>query len=344
MLQQPPHRTWMRMSLLTIAFGWFLAPMVLECRALAQEEAKGPWVTAIAVDGASQQVLAATGTGLPLRASNLMWAESGSKELKPVAEFPASLWRVILNGDQAIVSDYSGTIHSGPRNAKEGWQAWEPKLRWSRALLMLDAQRLLVGTEDGKLVVGDVATRKFGSPIDGHAAAIFNLSLSADKQWVVSSGGDGVVKIWRSTDLGMVREIKVGSHAVWDAMLTQDGSSIITADAGRRVQRYDATSGQFQVCITSLPDWATCLCRLDNESFAVGCLNGKVFIIDATHSRPAAVLTAARSGVWSLASSADGERLWVGTRSHGLQIFAKSNWNALLSESQQRSDEPPSPK
>ena len=314
---------------------------------------KGPWVTAITVTDADHCWIA-TASGLHFQPSFLYRASPQSPEKwEKVHEFPSSLWGLAVIDDRtAIVSDYRGQLFSGLRDSQpaandNSWKTWEIKSRWSRAVVTLDAERIAVGTEDGKLLVGTIANQQCAEPIALASAAIFNIRPSSDRLRFAISCGNGEVVLSSAKDFGRdpLLKIKVGDQAVWDAAFTSDNQSIITADAARRVNCYSATDGHFQVCLGVLPNWATSITLLGKDLAAVGCLDGKVYLFDlSTHSQVASI-SGPGSGIWALAATPDHKRLLAGSRSHGLLAFVSDLWEGIVQESkkQHAMESPPSP-
>ncbi len=128
----------------------------------------------------------------------------------------------------------------------------EFKSRWSRALCNLEGQ-IVAGTEDGKLVTASTADLAFTAPVDAHQGAVFSIRASSDRKTFLSASGDGTVKIWNAADKAMVRSISVGPQAVWDAVFVLGDKMIVTGDADRRVNLYDAATGKLQMSLESFP-------------------------------------------------------------------------------------------
>ncbi len=147
-----------------------------------------------------------------------------------------------------------------------------------------------------------------------------------------SASGDGTVKIWNAADKAMVRSISVGPQAVWDAVFVLGDKMIVTGDADRRVNLYDAATGKLQMSLGIIPDWATALEVLPNDLVAAGSLNGKIYVFDCLTRTRVMELAGPGSGVWSLSLCSDGQHLVVGTRSNGLHVISSSDWTTKAAE------------
>ncbi len=263
-----------------------------------------------------------------------------------IGELPASAWKVVLVGDSKfIASDYTGGIHIGSLSEPGAWKKLDAKLRWSRAMVATKDGRVIIGTEDGKLVSLKLDDQSLSAPVDGHKSAIFGLKISSDGSKLLSSAGEGNVKVWNVADLKMEKEISVGTQAVWDATFTAKGTGIVTADANRRVNLYAADTGKLQMTLGIIPDWGTSIVNLVDDVVAVGCLNGKVYVFDANTRLRVGEMAGPGSGIWSLALCDDAKHLVVGTRSKGAAVIASTSWEGPLAESRKRAaeEQPPAP-
>lgn len=315
----------------------------------ATSASKGPWITSIAIGPAGEEAVFGSGAGLPLRPSPLLKGNTAQpKSLQTAAELPATIWKVLLveNRTKVLASEYSGGIHFGTLADPTSIKKLDTKTRWSRAMVELKDGRALIGTEDGKIVPLQLTDGAVAPPIEAHKAAVFGLTISPDALHVASSGGDGVVKLWKLPELTLVKEFAVAKVAVWDAIVSADGKWLVTADADRRVNLYSVETGKLQMTLAILPDWVTSLAALPDQVVAAGCLNGKVYFIDLPSKLVMTDWKGPGSGVWAIASCEDGKHLWVGTRSHGAAVIPIEAWGPALAATRQRSAEehPPEPK
>ncbi len=214
-----------------------------------------PWITSISSGAVPDTVLVSTATGLPLRPSQVALSKlSSPQEMTKLGETEASAWKILLLEDKNrfLVADYAGNYYVGSLADAAQWKKLEFKSRWSRALCNLEGQ-IVAGTEDGKLVTASTADLAFTAPVDAHQGAVFSIRASSDRKTFLSASGDGTVKIWNAADKAMVRSISVGPQAVWDAVFVLGDKMIVTGDADRRVNLYDAATGKLQMSLESFP-------------------------------------------------------------------------------------------
>lgn len=316
----------------------------------AQETKTAPeslWVTSLALGKGHETCLMTTGTGLLLRPGTV--SKSSVEQLdKPtkLTELPASAWKVLLlsSGTQAVATDYTGGVHIGNLSDDKSWKKLDTKTKWIRSMIELKDGRVLLGTEDGKIVILK-SDQTVAEPIEAHKGSIFGLSLSADGSKILSSGGDGVVKLWNAADLKAEKDYKVGSQAVWNASFAEGGKSIVTADANRRVNLFSTETGKLIMTIGMLPDWGTSVTMLPDDIAAVTCLNGKLYLYDVRSRLKVTEVAGPGSGLWCAALCDDNQHLVIGTRSKGAASLSTASWAAAIAETRKRAAEemPPSP-
>ena len=306
-----------------------------------------PWITSIGQAVEADSVVVSTATGLPLRPSQVSLAKLASpQEFVKLGETETSAWKILLLDDRSRIfaTDYSGNCYVGSISDASQWKKLDFKSRWSRAACNLEGQ-VVLGTEDGKIVSASTTDLAFSAPVDAHQGAIFSIRPSADRKTFLTASGDGSVKVWNSADRTMIRSIAVGSQAVWDAVYVLGNQMIVTGDADRRVNLYEAASGQLQMSLGIISDWATSIEVLPNDLVAVGSLNGKVYIFDCLTKTRVMELQGPGSGIWSLSLCSDGQHLVAGTRSHGLHVISSTDWATKAAEVRQMalSEQPPAP-
>jgi WD40 repeat protein len=307
---------------------------------------QGPWISTIATGSQPDQVLVGSSTSLLLRPSNLQRANVATPgTLENLCEIPVSIWKVIAlaDGNSAAVADYSGNLYvvayADPANPKK----LASGLRWIRAMIQLPDGRLLVGTEDGKIVPINLADGAVGAKVDAHTSQVFSLAVANDK--LVSSGGEGTVKIWNLADMALVREVKVSDSPVWSAMLTADGQNLLTGGSDRRVNLYEANTGRLVMSLGVMSDWVSCMVALPDNVVAAGCMDGSVYLFDVPSKLRVTKLAGPGSGIWSLAVCQDAQHLIAGTRKHGLAVFSADQWQPALAETRAKAarEQPPMP-
>lgn len=90
-----------------------------------------------------------------------------------------------------------------------------------------DSRRYAIASEDGRVLVADLATGEAVSRLQHPNGRAFTLGLNADGTALLSSGTDGFMRIW-NTDTGRIRaESTLQRNHVTPALLTPDGRSVL---------------------------------------------------------------------------------------------------------------------
>ena len=101
-----------------------------------------------------------------------------------------------------------------------------------------DGQTLVMGLEDGKIVVYNVADRKIRFTLDEHTGPVWGLEYFPDGQRFVSASDDGTVKIW-DTDKRSSAKSLPASSGVRCVAVAGHGRSIATGDQTGEVFVWD---------------------------------------------------------------------------------------------------------
>ncbi len=101
-----------------------------------------------------------------------------------------------------------------------------------------DGQTLVMGLEDGKIVVYNVADRKIRFTLEEHTGPVWGLEYFPDGQRFVSASDDGTVKIW-DTDKRSSAKSLPASSGVRCVAVAGHGRSIATGDQTGEVFVWD---------------------------------------------------------------------------------------------------------
>lgn len=343
------------MYFMAIAMVFGILPAFSPSSISAEEKAKsddsdakvgtGPWISHVRwLD--DQVLVGAQSQGLLLRPGQVVKTTTADpSKLETIGEQETSIWSVLPAGaGNVIASNYKGEIFL---HGKGEPKKFESTTRWVRCLAESPAfGELLAGTEDGKLVVLSLADAKEARRVDAHAAAIFDIAISPQRDKVATAAGDGSIKIWSWPKLDAIATMSRGNEAVWAVLFSTDGSRLISGGADRRIQLWNVDKAKLVMSLKVAPDWVTSLTAIPNSSLIVaGCMNGKLEVVDYQSLLPVAETEAASSGVWSVACSPNGEYIAVGTRKHGLKLVKADQWHAAAKAVAERasSERPPAP-
>jgi WD40 repeat protein len=314
---------------------------------IAQEaaNAENVWISSLNWSD-DQQLLATQSQGLLLRPGKLVKLTAAEpQKLEVLGEAETSLWSLLTMENSVVTSDYKGHLIRFEGNKPN---LIELNARWMRCLVKVpnNPKEILAGTEDGQLIVVSTEnwTEARRSKIEP-AAAVFDIAFHPSHNQIAVAMGDGNVQILAWPGLEKQSTLK-GAGAIWSCLYSQDGSQLITGGADRKIRLWDVASATPIVAIASARDWVTSMQSLPNTSFIVaGCMNGDVMLVDYVTKLPVKTHKGIASGIWDLALSADGKRIAVGTRKHGVQILDCSSWNdeAIAAANVAAADKPPQP-
>lgn len=333
-----------------------IAVLMLSGNALAVEgespktdSAPNVWITSLAWDAANNQVWGTQAQGLLLRPGQVVRAPLDNPSATTnVYETGASAWAVAIvpEANSLVSVDYKGKLLRSDLATPNTTQAIDILLRWSRVLLPVGDSKVIVGTEDGKLIELHLPDGAVVAQWDAHPAAIHHAVLSPDKSLLASSAADGSIKIWNRSNNSEVKTLSYGKSAVWKLAFSRDNSKLITADADRRLNLFDIASGKLQMTLQMLPDWGTSLAMHPTENVvAVGCMNGSTHFYDLNSLRRVGSWDGVGSGVWDLAFAPDGNKVLVATRKHGIVTISADVWSASLATARAEAvaEVPPAP-
>jgi WD40 repeat protein len=267
------------MRLASVNFCAFLqlALTIQEKAAVKKEDPNaesGPWLSSIAwLDNA--QIVATKSQGLLLRPAQVVKLSAADPaKLETVGEQETSLWTSLpVGGGKFVVTDYKGGVYQyGEGEPKK----FDLQSRWIRALSKTPSDtEILVGTEDGKLVVLNLADMKEARRVDAHAAAIFDITFNAQGDKVATGAGDGTIKVFSWPKLELVATMSRGKEAVWAVTFSDDSTQLISGGADRRVQLWDLATSRSIMTLKTTSDWITSLVALPGTSaVAASSMNG----------------------------------------------------------------------
>ncbi|WP_170122072.1 c-type cytochrome [Breoghania corrubedonensis] len=133
------------------------------------------------------------------------------------------------DGTRLFTASYDGTIRM--------WSVPEGRLiaqvydnGWSvNVLKAVGADRLLFGGLDGTLGVIDVAAADLAKVLPRHARPVLALALSADGNRAASGDGDGLIRVFSTSDWALEEEFENPYSPVWGLALSRDGSDALYA-------------------------------------------------------------------------------------------------------------------
>lgn len=332
-------------ALALVALG-FTATLIASSTGQAQGKEEnvpdGPWISSVVWQSESE-LLGTHSQGLLFRPAEVVRAASGApQELTAVGHSDTSLWSVCaLDDGRVVASDYRGGVWlfdaaapvtaEGAAAEKAGSELansptgkpFELDARWIRALKKTpDADQLLAGTEDGKLLLLSVGQAKEIRRIDAHPAAIFDIAFSAAGDKVATAAGDGAIKIFSWPQLEPLASMSADKDAtIWSLLFVNDDKQIVSGGSNNAIQLWDVASAQSIVTIAAAGNWVTSLAAIPDSPLVVaGCMDGKLVVVDWQTLQAVHNQDGPGSAIWSIALAPGGQQLAIATRKHGLAV------------------------
>jgi WD40 repeat protein len=229
---------WQRLRPLT---GWLAGGLLLvsTCGSLrAADDQPTLWITSLAPAADAGGFYATEATGLLLRSGTLYRGQFAQPDqLTPVLESSTSLWKVQPTGDgrRLALAEYSGELTLLDSADVEQRLGVEPRPRWSRAAATLPDGRLVVGTEDGGLLIIDPQSGAIVSERRGTASALYSIAVSPCGERLATVAADGSLAIWDLSAEQPLGTLQVSSLGLWSVLFGVDSDQLLAAGADRRV-------------------------------------------------------------------------------------------------------------
>ncbi|WP_338765868.1 hypothetical protein V7968_41470 [Nocardia vulneris] len=130
---------------------------------------------------------------------------------------------------------------------------------------------------DGTAVVWDLACEKPRQTFNAHAGEVNSVALSPDRQFVVTGGEDGVVRIW-SVATGACDSLVGHVNVVWRVAVSPDGRVVASGSGDNSVRLWDVAA---KACLQELPH-PDCVAAVAfdpiGERLVVGCDDAKLYV------------------------------------------------------------------
>lgn len=334
------HRLFTALALAGLGFTVAaIAPRPGLAQSKGDDVPDGPWISSVVWQNESE-LLGTHSQGLLFRPGEVVRAASKApQELTVIGQTETSLWSVCaLNDGRVVASDYRGGVWlfdgaASPAADKKADSAkadspagkpFELDARWIRALEKTpEADQLLAGTEDGKLLLLSVGEAKELRRIDAHPAAIFDIAFSAAGDKVATAAGDGSIKIFSWPKLEPIASMVADKDAtIWSLLFVNDDKQIVSGGSNNAIQLWDVARAQSIVTIAVAGNWVTSLAALPDSPLVVaGCMDGKLVVVDWQAMHEVHSQAGPGSAIWSIALSPGGQQLAIATRKHGLAVI-----------------------
>jgi len=109
---------------------------------------------------------------------------------------------------------------------------------WSLALTT-DGKTLVMGLEDGHVIVYDIPTERIRQRLKEHRGPIFGIEFFPDDKRFVSASDDGSIRIWNLDDLRKSQSTMTSPNGVRALAIDRHGLNIATGDRGGTINIWD---------------------------------------------------------------------------------------------------------
>jgi WD40 repeat protein/DNA-binding CsgD family transcriptional regulator len=125
------------------------------------------------------------------------------------------------------------------RFATEQHRGWITDLSFSP-----DSRLLLSASEDGLVLLWDLASADVLQRFEGHEGAVRGIAYHPAGELILTGGEDGLVLLWEIASGEIVQRFEGHSGAVNAVSFNQDGSQLLSAGEDGRVIRWDTASAE----------------------------------------------------------------------------------------------------
>jgi WD40 repeat protein/serine/threonine protein kinase len=222
-----------------------------EFSALKLDEAKSPvdaWegrrhVKAISPDGTLAAVQDKHGDHWSLQ---LVGKKGGEEWQNMKPQFPGGPCNTFCDDGKRIL--WASKANIGVRhivtNVDLGMLPIPDQVPPTAAVLHPDGERVLIGDEDGKLRLYDLALKECESTLEGHEKAIHSLIATPDGRGAVSGSEDLAIRLWNLTTGDCVRILQGHEDAICSLAANANCTRILSAGNTQSLHYWNASTGE----------------------------------------------------------------------------------------------------
>ncbi|HTU88880.1 MAG TPA: hypothetical protein VMF69_02175, partial [Gemmataceae bacterium] len=284
-----------------------------------------------AKDGQLLANLACSAAGLTFHpSSNQVLTGGGDGRLK-LWDMPPKAERVLAHPDAmraAVVSaDGKRLFSGGADKIVRVWNLTDARMPERQFSGHTAAVNAIARSADGKILAsaGDDETIRFWNQSNGqqtaligaHAGPVTSLAIHSGGQ-VLSASTDGSVKLWQPTSAG-----KLLAHPgqVTSAVLSPDGSRLLTGCSDKQVRLWNLTNGQLERPFTGPSLGVLCVAMNSaGTQVAAGSADKTLFVWNAADGRESKKYTLP-AAVNSVAFSPEGKLMACGLADNSIHLF-----------------------
>jgi WD40 repeat protein/serine/threonine protein kinase len=181
-----------------------------------------------------------------------VWDTAAPQELQSVLQRGGWIYDCAFSPDGKSVALARGVSQSTVSGVKlvDVWdlekRTWGKQFRWTDYLTSVayGSNQLAAGSEDGTVVVWDVATGALQHALKGHRGVVTGVAYTPDGRQLASAGADGTVRIW-DTSTGQEGRIIPGNDTPLSGVAySPDGTLLAATGADPAIRLWDAATGR----------------------------------------------------------------------------------------------------
>ena len=288
----------------------------------------------VALSGDGALLTAGTSTG-----QVCLWRAADRTPLWAVQGHTGGVWGMALSADGRVLAS------GGTDGAVRLWETGTGRLQATLlghtgtvydVALSADGQLLASGGTDGTVRlweaasagvdrVGSGAERTLQSEhalaappsgwrplatLEGHTAAVFGVSLSADGQVIASGSADGTVRLWQAGAGQPVATLQGHTGTVWSVALSADGQVLASGGGEGTVRLWETRTARLRATLQGhTGEVYAVVLSADGQVLASGGGEGTVRLWETRTAQPRATLQGHTGAVYGAGLSADGQEL-----------------------------------
>ncbi len=201
--------------------------------------------------------------------------------------------------------------------------------------LSADGSRLVVGEENGRIVVTEWSTGTVAQVFSGHTGKVRSLAAHPVHDWVLSGGDDGTVRVWDLSDDDR-RAVLRGHSGPVTAVAFNDNGNIASASEDTTVRLWDSSRAWPATGIAArsveVPAFAGSLAAVatsPSDGWFAAAHHGGVHLVDSSSRTEQRVLAGA--GITSLAVSRDGTIIALAGEDRYIRVYGTESGELLAS-------------
>lgn len=231
-------------------------------------------------------------------------------------------------------ADGKAVFSSGSRGRVTRWNMESQEAEWSvtggepegaavnRIVVSGDGQRLLTGSDDGRVRTLDAATGAMIRDFVGHTDRVFSVAFSPDGQRVLSGSRDGNMILWDG-QTGLPIHVFHHLSNVYQVLFSSDGRLAYSSSYDTSIRVWDLeTHLPVQVFDDSPTAVSSLALTPDGRMLLAGDADGNVRFIDLWRGNEAARFSGFRDRVSSVAFSPDGQFVVSASYDGSVQLWS----------------------